>query len=61
MVNLQTLDVSNNKISDLRNTGIEQCNELSRINLKHNEIASISKCVPTLSQVIYCTFIFEYH
>lgn len=51
LVNLQTLDVSNNKISDLRNTGIEQCNDLSRINLKHNEIASIQKCVPILAQV----------
>lgn len=51
LVNLQTLDVSNNQISDLRNTGIEQCNELSRLNLKHNQIANISKCVPVLAQV----------
>ncbi len=51
MVNLQTLDLSNNKINDLRNTGIEQCSNLARINLKHNSIAKVNHCVPTLAQV----------
>ena len=51
MANLQTLDLSNNKISDLRNTGMEQCNNLARINLKHNLITKVNRCAPTLAQV----------
>jgi Leucine-rich repeat (LRR) protein len=51
MANLQTLDLSNNKIADLRSSGIEQCNNLARINLKHNLITKVNRCVPTLAQV----------